>query len=98
MGTLLSVTKCHNQVGIWPFRNSILSSRNHVARVYDSFGIHVKGEKADKLTFQRTSQDVTKINNYFESTVAKALVKEQYALKDASTTNGPQAGTISQKT
>ena len=43
--------------------------------LYDSFGIHAKGMKADKVTLQHTSQTVARINSHFERTVAK--VKEQ---------------------
>ena len=43
--------------------------------LYDGFGIHVKCMKKDKVTRQKTSQNLVRINNYFESAVAK--VKEQ---------------------
>ena len=43
--------------------------------------------KKDKVTLQKTSQNLVRVNNYFESAVAK--VKEQYDLKDASTRNDP---------
>ena len=57
--------------------------------------LHAKGEKADKLTLQQTSQNVARINSYFGGTVAK--VEEQYALEDTSTINGLH-GTTSHKT
>ena len=43
--------------------------------LYDSFGIHAKGMRAERVTIKEASQNLSQINNYFESTVAK--VKEQ---------------------
>lgn len=56
----------------------------------DSFGIHAKDMRIDKITLQHTSQNVARITSYFKETTAK--VKEPYALEDTS------QGTISHKT
>ena len=56
--------------------------------LYGSFGIHAKGMRAESVTIKEASQNLSQINNYFISTVAK--VKKQYDLKDASATNGRQ--------
>ena len=48
--------------------------------LYDSFGIHAKGMRAVKVTIKEASQNLSQINKYFVSTVAK--VKKQYDLKD----------------
>ena len=59
-----------------------------LGRLYDSFGIHAKGMRAEGVTIKEASQNLSYINKHFESTVTK--VKEQYDLKDASATNGRQ--------
>ena len=64
--------------------------------LYDTFGIHSKDVKPDGASLKQAKENVTKIDNYVKDTVSK--VKERYQLSETSATNGPQPGTVSQKT
>ena len=63
--------------------------------LFDTFGIHAKGQSTKKTTLEQAKQNVTEIHKYMQTTVAK--VKERRNLNARSVTNGPE-GTVSNKT
>ena len=63
--------------------------------LYDTFGIHAKGQATETIILEDAKQKVNEINGYIRCTVAK--VKERINLNPRSATNGPE-GTVSSKT
>ena len=63
--------------------------------LFDTFGIHAKGQSRKKTTLEQAKQNVTEIHKYMQTTVV--TVKERRNLNPRSATNSPE-GTVSNKT
>lgn len=63
--------------------------------LYSTFGIHIKGKTIQGISLQDAKDNVTRINKFMQSIVAKVKVRHQ--LKETTATNGPE-GTVSKLT
>jgi len=75
--------------------NGTLSFLQTLGKLYDSFGIGAQTVDAVSPSLQDAVNNVSSINKYIKSTVS--TVKQQYNMKEAADTNGPE-GTVSKKT
>ena len=63
--------------------------------MFDTFGLHAKGQSTKKTTLEQAKQNVTEIQEYMQTTVAK--VKERKNLNPRSASNDHE-GIVSNKT
>ena len=64
--------------------------------LYDTFVIHSKSMKPEGVSLKRSTQNVTKIDNYVRGTATK--VKERYKFSETSAMKRSPQGTVLQKT